>query len=49
MQNKRKLKDHEIIQNFVNIVDIPAGLTSTSSGFFYSIIQKLNMYARRFI
>jgi len=49
MQSKRKLTDHEIIQNFANTIDIPTGLTSDSSEFSSLIVQKLNVKARRFI
>jgi len=48
MQNKRKLQDHEIVRNFVNTIDVPAGLTN-SSQFFSSIVQKLNRKARQLI
>ena len=48
MQNKRKLQDHEIVQNFVDTVDIPVGLTN-SSKFFSSIVQKLNRNARQLV
>jgi GT2 family glycosyltransferase len=49
LQNKRKLRDHEIIENFVNDIDIPIALTSNSSQFFSSIAQKLNICARHLI
>lgn len=49
IQNKRKLQDSEIVKNFVDTVDIPVDLTSNSSNFFISIVQKLNKKARQFI
>jgi GT2 family glycosyltransferase len=49
IQNKRKLKDSEIVKIFVDTIDIPVDLTSNSSNFFISIVQKLNKKARQFI
>lgn len=49
MQNKHKLQDREIIRNFVDTIEIPIGLTTNSSRFFSSIVQKLNEKARQLV
>jgi GT2 family glycosyltransferase len=48
IQSKRKLEDREIIENFVDYIDIPSDMNSDSS-IFISIVVKLNKIARNLI
>ncbi|KFM20085.1 glycoprotein 3-alpha-L-fucosyltransferase [Marine Group I thaumarchaeote SCGC AAA799-P11] len=48
IQSKRKLKDSDIIKNFVDGIDIPVDM-NTDSSIFVSIVKKLNKMARKLV